>query len=130
VRPALRLLEDLLEHQELGAVQVADDRDVRRDPRRGLVQRRQMVEVQHVDLARARGHQYVAPSVGQVLGDVAAQRGEHPVRRVPPVLVGGVERRVGEQRVGRVERGGEVEGVHVEAGVELARVARAAGPLQ
>ena len=42
---------DRLEHQQLGAVQVADDRHVGRDPRGGLVQRRQVVQVQHVGLA-------------------------------------------------------------------------------
>ena len=69
-------------------------------------------------------------AVDQVLGDVVAQRGEHAVRRALAVLEGGVERRVGEQRVGRVERGGEVDRVHVEAAIERARVAGASRPRQ
>ena len=35
-------------------MQVADDGDVGRDPRGGLVERREVVEVQHVGLARRR----------------------------------------------------------------------------
>ena len=51
VRPALRVGLDRLEHQQLGAVQVADDRDAGRDARRRLVERRQVVQVQDVGVA-------------------------------------------------------------------------------
>ena len=51
--PGWRAGGDLLEHQQLSAVELADDRHVRRDPRGGFVERREMVQVQHVGLARA-----------------------------------------------------------------------------
>ena len=41
-------VEDLLEHEQLGAVQVADDRHVGRDAGGRLVQRREVVQVQDV----------------------------------------------------------------------------------
>ena len=43
-----------LEHQQLGAVQVADDRDVGRHAGGRLVDRRQVVEVQDVGVGGAR----------------------------------------------------------------------------
>ena len=52
VRPVGGAVDDLLEHQQLGAVQVADDRDVGRDARGRLVQRREVVQVQDVALRR------------------------------------------------------------------------------
>lgn len=47
-------LGDLLEHEQLGAVEVAEDGHPGSDPRRRLVERGEVVEVQDVRLARAR----------------------------------------------------------------------------
>jgi hypothetical protein len=127
VRPAPRVGRDRLEHQQLGAVQVPDHRNLRRHARRRLVDRRQVVQVQHVCVRRARGLQRPAPGGDLALERLGAELGEDPVLRVRPVLVGRMHRRVGRHRIGRRQRRGHVERAHVEPGVELARVARLTG---
>ena len=95
---------------------------------RRLVERREVVQVQHVGVARARRLPAPAPRPSTWCSAiVVVERGEHAVRRALAVLVGRVERRVGEQRVGRVERGGHVDRADVEAAVERARVAGTPG---
>ena len=124
---------DLLEHQQLGAVQVADDRDVRRDARRRLVDRGEVVQVQRVGIGGAGGDQHARPCRDLTLVGVVVERGEHAVRGAGAVLVGGVQRRGPGRRVERVGRGERrVEGhrMDVEAGVEARGVAerREVGP--
>ena len=121
---------DRLEHQQLGAVQVADDRDVGRDPRGRLVQGREVVEVQDVGLGRARVRERARPRVDLALVGGLVEAGEDRVRRALAVLVGRVEGRIEGQRVGRRERGRKVDGVDVEPAVEDARVAGPAGQRQ
>ena len=58
-----RALLDLLEHQQLGAVQVADARDVGKAPLRGLVDGREVVEVQNVGVAGAGELELLLPYV-------------------------------------------------------------------
>ena len=127
VRPALRLGLDGLEHQQLGAVEVADDGHVGRDAGRGLVEGGEVMEMQHVGVTRPGGLQRARPRGHEVVGDVVAERGEDAVGRAGSILEGGVEGRVGEQRVGGVEGGGEVDGMQVEAAVERPCVAGAPG---
>ena len=121
-----RSARDLLEHQQLGAVQVADDRDVRRDARRRLVDRGEVVQVQRVGIGGAGGGQSTRPCRHLTLVGVVVERGEHPVRGAGTVLVGRVQRRGPRrriERVGRGERRVEGHGMDVEAGVEASGVA-------
>ena len=113
VRPR-RAVGDLLEHQQLGAVQVRDDRDAGRDARGGLVQRREVVEVQDVALGRAGGRERVRPRGDVRLEARVVDRREDLVVGAGPVLEGRVHRRVA---------GVEVDRPDVEAVVEAARVA-------
>ncbi len=124
VRPAARIGGDRLEHQQLGPVQVTDHRHARRHSMSRLVDRRQVVQVQHVRARRADRLQRAAPGddLALVLGVI--QRGEDAVLRARPVLVGRVHRGIGGHRVGGAESGRHVQRAHVEPGVELARVAR------
>ena len=117
-RPGL----DLLEHQQLGAVDVADDRHVGRDARRGLVDRRQVMEVQDVGLARARLVEPLRPEVHQPLVGGVVDAREDRVGSVLAILVGRMQRGLDGERV--------VDRAHVEAGVEVARVAVATGLAQ
>ena len=115
-----------LEHQQLGAVQVADDRDVRRDARRRLVDRGEVVQVQRVGVGGAGGGQSARPCRHLTLVGVVVERGEHPVRSAGTVLVGRVHRRGPRRRIERVGRGErlvEGHGMDVEAGVEARGVA-------
>ena len=61
IQPVGGPARDLLEHQQLGAVQVADDRDVRRDARRRLVDRGEVVQVQRVGIRCAYRGQSARP---------------------------------------------------------------------
>ena len=126
-RPAPRIGLDRLEHQQLGPVQVADHRHARSDARGRLVDRRQVVQVQHVGRRGAHRLQRTAPGHHLALVLLARQRGEDAVRRSRPVLVGRVHRRIGAHRVVGLERARHVDRPHVEPGVELARVAGLAG---
>ena len=118
VRPRRRrAVGDPLEHEQLGAVEVHDDRHVGRDARRGLVHRREVVEVEHVVLAAPAASSARRPGGDVPLVLVVVHGGEHAVGGVGPVLVGRVHRRVA---------GGEVDGVDVEARVEALGVAHAA----
>ena len=117
---------DLLEHQQLGAVQVADDRDVRRDARRRLVDRGEVVQVQRVGIGGAGGGQRARPRRDLTLVCVVVERGEHAVRGAATVLVGRVQRHDPRRRIERVGRSEcLVEGhrMDVEAGVEAFGVA-------
>ncbi len=113
----------LLEHEELRAVEVADDRHVGRDPLRRGVERREVVEVEDVVIGRAGFLEDVRPGVDLVLVGGVAECGEDAVGRALAVLVGPVHRRVGGHRVGGAGRCRHVDGDDVQALVELARVA-------
>ena len=121
-RPRLRVVPagrraglDLLEHQELGAVDVAHHRHVGGHARRGLVDRRQVVQVQDVGLARPRLLQPLRPELHQPLVGGIVDAREDGVGGVLAVLVGRMHRRLDVERV--------VDRAHVEPGVEVARVA-------
>ena len=115
VRPAgRRPAGDLLEHQQLGPVQVPDDGHAGSDARGGLVQRGQVVQVQDVGPGGAGALQGRRPGGDvQLVGRVVDGR-EARVRGAGPVLEGGVHRRVA---------GAEVDGDHVQARVEVLGVA-------
>jgi hypothetical protein len=128
VRPAGRRTgSDRLEHEQLGAVDVADDRHVGGDPPRSFVHRRQVVEVQHVSRAGVRGRQHPRPRTDLVFEGQVVDGREDAVRRARPVLVRRVQRGVGAQRVGRRERGRHVHRADVEAGEERGGVRVAPG---
>jgi hypothetical protein len=88
-----------------------------RDALGGLVDRRQVMEVQDVGVAGARAQQRPAPGADLPLERGLAEPGEDRIGRVGSVLVGGVHR-----HAGRVE----VDDLRVQAAVEPARVAVAA----
>ena len=130
VRPAAAVGGDRLQHQQLGPVKVPDHRHARRHTDRGLVDRRQVVQVQHVRASRADRLQRPAPGDDLALVLVVIQRGEDAVRRSRPVLIRRMHRRIDRHRVGRRKRRGHVDRPHVQPRVELARVARLPGPRQ
>ncbi len=68
-------------------MQVADDRHTWGDPHRGLVDRGQVVQVQHVGARGADRMQRLAPGGHLALVLVVVERGEDAVRCVRPVLV-------------------------------------------
>ena len=109
---------DLLEHQQLRAVEVADHRHPGRDAGRRLVQRREVVQVQHVGPGGAGLGQGTAPRGDVLLEGRRADHREAGVRRARAVLEGRVHRRVAR---------GEVDRDDLRAGVEGTGVAVAAG---
>ena len=104
-------------------MQVTDDRDVRRHQRGGIVQRRQVMQVEDVRVSRPGAFQRVGPGVDLVPDRDAVELREHTVGRAGPVLEGGMHRHLRGQRIGTGERGGEVDRADVEAGVEAPRIA-------
>ena len=108
-----RALVDPLEHQQFGAVEVADHRHSGRDPLRGLVERGEVVQVQHVRLGGAGSLERPRPGGDVHLVGLVVHGGEDRVRRVGTVLVGRVLRRV---------PGGEVHRHDVQPLVEGASV--------
>ena len=123
VRPAQRVGLDRLQHQQLGAVQVADDRHVGRRALGGLVQRREVMQVQHVGVRGARGLQRPRPRRHLMLGVVGVQQPETAVGRAGTVLVGRVHRRVRGHRVAGFDRARHVDGADIDVVVEAAGVA-------
>ena len=89
-----RAVGDALEHEQLGAVQVADDRDVGRHARGRLVDRGQVVQVQDVGVGGARLLQRARPGGDVGLVGVVVEGGED--------AVGGVRR--GPRRTGASAR--------------------------
>ena len=90
VRPLRRgPVGDALEHQQLGPVEVADDRHPGRHARRGLVDRREVVQVQDVGLGRAGGSSAPAQASTCASYSSSSTRGEDVVGRPGAVLVGG-----------------------------------------
>ena len=128
--PAPGVARDRLEHQQLGPVQVRDDRHARRDRGGRRVEGREVVQVQDVGLGRARTQQLARPGGHLVLVGGVVERGEDAVVRTRAVLEGGLERR-GPFRPGEaggvvaLQRGREVDLAQVEPGVEPPRVAQA-----
>jgi hypothetical protein len=115
---------DRLEHEQLGAVQLPHDRHPGRDARRGLVQRREVVQVQDVGVRRAGAVQRSGPRfhVRGVL--VVADPREAAIRRAGTVLVRRMHGRVAGAEVDRpdvqprIEGGGVAEPVARGAGDE------------
>ena len=107
---------ELVEHQQLGAVQVRHDGDVRPQARERLVHRGQVVQVRHGDVVEhpGRGEQ-ARPLRHQVLVDRVVEPGHHAVGGPRAVLVGGVHGRGRPQRVGRAQGGVVGDRHHVEA---------------
>ena len=97
-------------------MEMSDDRHVRCDSGGGLVDRREVVEVQDVVVRGAGAVERPGPGRDVALVLVVVDSGEDAVRRVRAVLEGRMHRRVAR---------GEVDRPDVEAGVEAARVAEA-----
>ena len=77
----------LVEHEQLGAVQVRDHRQPRGHPRQRLVHRGQVVQVRHLDaVEHPRGAEDRRPLVGEVVGVTIVERGHDPVGGAGPVL--------------------------------------------
>ena len=71
--------------------------------------------MQDVGVGGAGRLQRARPRGDVVLDGGVVERGEDAVGRVRAVLVGGVQRRLGEHRVGALERARHVDRPHVEA---------------
>ena len=84
---------DPLQHQQLGAVDVADHRDVRETAKRRLVDRRQVMQVEEVVRARSGVGQLAAPGLDVDLEGLIVEGREDGVGSIRPVLVGAVHRR-------------------------------------
>jgi hypothetical protein len=108
-------------------VEVADDRHVGKGARRRLVDRSQVVEVEDVGVTRPRRPQLALPSGDEPLVDLVVHPPEGAVRRTGAVLVGGVEGRVGAERILGGAGARVVDPVGVDAGEERPRVRRLAG---
>jgi hypothetical protein len=80
-------------------VELADDRNRREGARRRLVQRGEVVEVEHVCLGRPRPGERAGPHVDQTLVRLVTDGGEHRVGRAGTLLVGGLERDPAPRRV-------------------------------
>jgi hypothetical protein len=115
---------DRAQHRELGAVQLPDDRDVRERPERGLVGRRQVVQMEQIRCARAR--ERFAPDENKALVGVVADGREHAVRRARPILVGGWKRNRSGERVGTRRHRRVVDRQHLDTGKERRGVRRLA----
>ena len=136
VRPACgSALGDALEHQQLRAVDVAEDRDAGGDAPGGLVERGQVVQIEHVGLGASCGGELARPGVDLALEGGVVERGEDRVLGVAAILVGSVHRRrsrtaleaegvVACDRLGEVHRA-EVGGREELLGRAEARVVRA-----
>ncbi len=113
---------DGVDQLHLGAVQVHDLRDVRPEPVGRVELGRQVMEVQHARVVRARGAQRAFPHRREVLCELGRHRREHDVRHPGAVLVGRVHRLRCRDRVTtgfeRAHRVGRVEVVDVQAGEE------------
>ena len=109
--------------EQLGPVEVADDRDVRRHARGGLVDRRQVVQVQDVGAEDVGAEQRALPREDLALELLVVERGHDRVGAVVAVLEARVHRDGPGERVVAAQRGGEVDDVGQEAGVEAAGVA-------
>ena len=104
-----RAVRDALEHEQLGAVQMADDRDAGRHARGRLVDRGQVVQVQDVGVGGARVLQCARPGGDVGLVGVVVEGGEDAVGSVGAVLVGGVHRRLAAVEAHRVDVAALVE---------------------
>ena len=109
---------DRLDHLELCAVEMCDQRYLRPEPVRGVELRREVVKVEHVGAISTRSAQRRFPHRAEMLGELGPHRSEHHVRRTGAVLVRGVHRRRSRDRVAarleRPERVSRVKDVNVE----------------
>jgi hypothetical protein len=70
---------------------LADDRNLGSHARRGLIDRRQVVEVQDIGLTRTGQHELSRPGTYLELVIPIVNHGEHRVRGTRPVLIGRME---------------------------------------
>ena len=131
VRPARRGAGgDPLQHQQLGAVDVAEHRDLGEGARGRLAERGQVVEVEEVGVGGAGQPQLPHPGLDLELEGLVVEGGEDRVLGIGAILVGAVHRRgaggaVEVKRVVAAQRGREVDRSQVEPGVEALRPGRA-----
>jgi hypothetical protein len=97
-------------------------RHIRERANRGLVHGREVVQVQHVGVGGTGLRQRPLPRGHQVLERLVVHVREDAVGRIGAVLERRVHRRVGAQRIRRVDGVGVVEAVDVEALEESVRV--------
>jgi hypothetical protein len=108
---------------------MADDTDAGRDAGRGLVHRREVVQVQHVGLGCTGRVERGRPRFDLALVLAIVERGNDPVRGAAAVLVGRVHRgrpHRGIERIGRYQGRVERHGSNVDAGKEARRVTEVA----
>ena len=83
-------------------MQVADARDLRKIAFRRLVDRRQVMEVQQVELRGAGRGELAPPGSHLVLEGGLVERREHAIRRADPILERGMKGWIGDERIGRL----------------------------
>ena len=83
-------------------MQVADDRDARRDARGRLLERGEVVQVEGIGIGGAGGGQRARPCRDLTLVGGVVERGEHAVRSAGAVLVGWVQGHDPGRRIERV----------------------------
>ena len=109
---------DLLKHQQLSAMELANDRHAWRDVRGGFVERREMVQVQHVGLARAGTPELARPGPHVALVVEVVEHREDAVGGARTVLERWVQRGTAEgalepQRRAARERRVKFDRVHI-----------------
>jgi hypothetical protein len=117
---------DLLEHQQLGAVEMPDDRHAGRNPGRGFVDGREVMQVQDVGLAGARTLELARPGGNLELILVVVERRKDTVRSAGTVLEGRMQWRAAEsarEPLRRLTRQSVVERDRADISVEPPRAA-------
>jgi hypothetical protein len=106
-------------------VELADDRDVRRNARRGFVERREMVQVQHIRLPRATTLELARPRHDlELVFDIVEHR-EDPIRCAGPIFEGRMQWSApgqGRETLGLAARERRIEINRPDITVEGARV--------
>jgi hypothetical protein len=118
-----RSLLNGLEQEQLGPVKVSDHRHIGSHAGSGGVERGQVMQVQEIGLIRAGLTQDLPPGSDEMLIGGVVDCGKDPVGCAGAILVGGVQRGIGAQRVGSLQRGSAVDRTDVQVAEERAGVA-------
>ena len=106
---------DPFEHQQLGSMELTDDRDVRSHPSGGLVERGEMVQMQHIRIPGSGVLERPRPCSNLQLVLVIIERREHAIGRADPIL----ERRMQGRAPGRPSE--PVRGIARQRRIEIDR---------
>jgi hypothetical protein len=113
---------DRSQEGKLGPVQLPYDRHTWMRAQRGLVRRRQVMEMEQVGLGRSRPVERLRPVADQPLVVFVVDRGEDAIGGARPVLVGGLEGNARRRRVIDLQGGRIVDRNDIDPGKETQRV--------